>query len=91
MKQGLRKFYSVVIRLLIYNIKSNHLLYITSELEEKGDINKSKIKNFLKDLYYPLYFLDFETMATAIPIANPEILIKEYTLFLRRFLNAILK
>jgi hypothetical protein len=31
-------------------------------------INSGEIKNFLKGLKYPLYFMDFETFATAIPI-----------------------
>lgn len=31
-------------------------------------INKDKIRNFLKELQYPLYYLDFETFDTAIPI-----------------------
>ena len=33
-------------------------------------INKDKIRNFLEDLQYPLYYLDFETFDTAIPIFN---------------------
>ena len=33
-------------------------------------INKNKIRNFLKELQYPLYYLDFETFDTAIPIFN---------------------
>jgi len=36
--------------------------------ENKVMINKDKIRNFLKDLQYPLYYLDFETFDTAIPI-----------------------
>ena len=31
-------------------------------------INKDKIRNFLKELQYPLYYFDFETFDTAIPI-----------------------
>ena len=31
-------------------------------------IDSGEIKNFLKGLKYPLYFMDFETFATAIPI-----------------------
>jgi len=33
-------------------------------------INKGKIRNFLKELQYPLYYFDFETFDTAIPIFN---------------------
>jgi len=38
--------------------------------ENKVMINKDKIRNFLKELQYPLYYLDFETFDTAIPIFN---------------------
>ena len=34
----------------------------------KTIINKDKIRNFLKEIQYPLYYLDFETFDTAIPI-----------------------
>ena len=36
--------------------------------ENKVIVNKDKIRNFLKELQYPLYYLDFETFDTAIPI-----------------------
>jgi len=36
--------------------------------ENKIIINKDKIRNFLKKLQFPLYYLDFETFDTAIPI-----------------------
>lgn len=36
--------------------------------ENKVMINKDKIRNFLKELQYPLYYLDFETFDTAIPV-----------------------
>jgi len=36
--------------------------------ENRIIINKDKIRNFLKKLQYPLYYLDFETFDTAIPI-----------------------
>ena len=38
--------------------------------ENKIIVNKDKIRNFLKELQYPLYYLDFETFDTAIPIFN---------------------
>ncbi len=31
-------------------------------------INKAAIKNFLSSIYYPLYFLDFETIMPAVPL-----------------------
>jgi hypothetical protein len=36
-------------------------------LEGKVHIHKDKIKSFLNQLDYPLYYLDFETFSTAIP------------------------
>lgn len=36
-------------------------------LNRSPKIDKSKIKSFLDDLYYPLYFLDFETYQQSIP------------------------
>ncbi len=38
--------------------------------ENKILITKDKINDFLKDLQYPLYYFDFETFDTAIPIFN---------------------
>ena len=38
--------------------------------ENKFLISKDEISNFLKDLQYPLYYFDFETFDTAIPIFN---------------------
>lgn len=38
-------------------------------LHDKGTfLNKKKIQEFLEKLYYPLYFLDFETMQPAVPV-----------------------
>ena len=42
----------------------------TIQKEGKTHINKENIKNFLKTLTPPLYYLDFETFSTAIPIYN---------------------
>ena len=43
-------------------------LQISHELNELGThIDKDGIKDFLSSLWYPLYFLDFETMQTVIP------------------------
>ena len=52
------------------HLNPNQLLQVTSELENKSFIDKPKIKDFIEDLSYPLYFLDFETMRTAVPIFN---------------------
>ena len=63
----------------VYSIKDIPSLFTLNEKQkiqfecEKNKcfhINKEKIKSFLKTLSYPLYFLDFETYSTAIPIHN---------------------
>ena len=36
--------------------------------DKEPKIEKEKIKEFLNELYFPLYFLDFETFKSAIPI-----------------------
>ena len=56
------------IDLQITSLKTNQLLQVTSELDNKSFIDRPKIKSFIEDLNFPLYFLDFETMGTAIPI-----------------------
>ncbi|MFC1659178.1 DUF2779 domain-containing protein [Pseudomonadota bacterium] len=43
---------------------------IRSYLEDKEHINKEEIKSFLNTLEYPLYFLDYETVAHAVPPFN---------------------
>ena len=50
------------------SLNANQLLQVTSELDNTSWIDRPKIKDFIQDLNYPLYFLDFETMGTAIPI-----------------------
>ncbi|MDP3027472.1 MAG: DUF2779 domain-containing protein [Nanoarchaeota archaeon] len=54
------------------NIKLNDKQQIQLECEktQKAHINENLIKEFLKTLKYPLYFLDFETYQTAIPLYN---------------------
>jgi hypothetical protein len=49
-------------------LNSNQLLQVTSELNNISYIDRENISAFINDLNYPLYFLDFETMGSAIPI-----------------------
>jgi len=49
-------------------LNSNQLLQVKSEVEKTTYINHEKIKIFTDELNYPLYFLDFETMTSAVPI-----------------------
>ncbi|GGG51725.1 DUF2779 domain-containing protein [Bizionia arctica] len=50
------------------SLNANQQLQVTSELNNTTYIDRDKIATFIKDLSYPLYFLDFETMGSAIPI-----------------------
>ena len=50
------------------SIKDRTLYQINHELYDlEPNINKNVIEDFLKDITYPLYFLDFETFQSAIP------------------------
>lgn len=53
-----------------YHLSKNQRLQVETELTNKTVINKKGIKEFLKTVYYPLYFLDFETFMPAIPLYN---------------------
>ena len=50
------------------SLNGNQLMQVTSELEGKSFIDKENIQNFIKNLNYPIYHLDFETMGSAVPI-----------------------
>jgi hypothetical protein len=64
--QGLVSFKDLVDSGQITN--ERQLMQIDYALHDKGTyINKDGIKSFLNKLYYPLYFLDFETTLDAIP------------------------
>lgn len=55
---------------LIKDIPSDVKLNEKQEIQRecKIHIDKDKIKDFLKKLKYPIYYLDFETFSTAIPM-----------------------
>ena len=44
------------------------LLQVEAYLDQKEFVNAEGIRDFLSTLWYPLYFLDYETFMTAIPI-----------------------
>lgn len=50
------------------NLSANQLIEKISYVEGKDIIDKDEVKNFLNTLKYPLYFLDFETIQSAIPL-----------------------
>lgn len=49
-------------------LNPNQLLQVTSELNNTTYIDRNNIIEFIKDFEYPLYYLDFETMTSAVPI-----------------------
>jgi len=50
-----------------FSLNENQWQQVNCELEQKSIIDMPRIKDFLSDLIYPLYFLDFETFQLAIP------------------------
>jgi len=51
-------------------LNDNQKIQRECEIKEKPHIDKEKIKEFLEELTYPYYYLDFETFSTAIPMFN---------------------
>ena len=51
-----------------YPLNQAQKIQIEAELTGKDFIDKSSISQFLETLYYPLYFLDFETFNPAVPL-----------------------
>jgi hypothetical protein len=51
-----------------YSPNKNNLLQLDVYKSGKPVIDKNAIKNFLSDLNYPLYFMDFETFQPAVPL-----------------------
>jgi hypothetical protein len=51
-----------------YELNEKHTIQVKSHLKKEAYVDKKAIKDFLKELEYPLYFLDFETIAPAIPV-----------------------
>ena len=51
-------------------LNASQTLQITSEVDGSSHIDKPKIREFINNLKYPLYFLDYETINPAIPYYN---------------------
>lgn len=49
-------------------LSENQTLQVHSDIDNSTTINKAAIENFLKDIEYPAFFMDFETFAPAIPM-----------------------
>jgi hypothetical protein len=50
-----------------YSLSDNQRLQVEAELSGKETVDLEQINNFLKTLYYPLCFLDFETIRQVVP------------------------
>ena len=51
-------------------LSTNQANQVNTAKTNKPMIDKDQIKNILGDLEFPLYFLDYETISTAIPLFN---------------------
>jgi len=51
-----------------YKLNDKQLIQCDSVINSETYIDKAAISEFLAELEYPLYYLDFETFATAIPL-----------------------
>ena len=51
-----------------FKLSDKQMIQKTCSLKKKIHVNKDALSSFIKKLEYPLYFLDFETYTTAIPL-----------------------
>ncbi len=51
-----------------FPLNENQWMQVKSELNNETFIDKNNINEFVNGLKYPLYFMDFETFATAVPL-----------------------
>ena len=49
-------------------LSDKQIIQVECEIDGKTHINKEKLVDFLNNLNYPLYFLDFETISPAVPL-----------------------
>ena len=61
--QGIVKLKDIPLDLL----KGKQLQQVEAAMGKKTIVNKKKLREFIDSLWYPLYFLDFETVAHPIP------------------------
>ena len=53
-----------------YLLSANQRIMLRAAREEEPQINAGDIRCFLSELHFPLYFFDFETFASAVPILD---------------------
>ena len=74
-----------------YSLNKNNKLQLDVYKSNKPSIDKKAITNFISDLNYPLYFMDFETFQPAVPLfdnSKPYQQIPfQYSLFLKKNKN----
>jgi hypothetical protein len=51
-----------------YRLTEGQKMQVESSLKNKSYIDKKSIKNYLAELHYPIYYLDFETIQPAVPL-----------------------
>tara|TARA_R110000737_G_scaffold336727_1_gene356405 strand:+ start:15560 stop:17035 length:1476 start_codon:yes stop_codon:yes gene_type:complete len=51
-----------------YPLNENQWMQVNSELNQETFIDQSAIRKFVNDMNYPIYHLDFETFASAVPV-----------------------
>ncbi len=65
-QKGIIKFDQLDLSSALLN--GNQQIQVLSELEQKTYLDEPNIQNFVNNLQYPVYYLDFETMTSAVPI-----------------------
>lgn len=63
-KQGITRIVDIPDEI---GLKSQQLLQVQATRENKVKIDEHEIQKFLSQIVYPLYFLDYETFASAVP------------------------
>ena len=76
------------------DLNPNQLLQVQSEVNGTTHIDIEEIRNFTNGLIYPLYFLDFETIGSAVPKYNGsrpyQQLVFQYSLHIQETLTSVI-
>ncbi|MBP6334454.1 MAG: DUF2779 domain-containing protein [Bacteroidia bacterium] len=51
-----------------FSLNAYQAMQVRNHLDKKTSIDKPALKEYLKDITYPLYFMDFETFQPAVPL-----------------------
>jgi hypothetical protein len=66
--QGIITFSQITDAISAQYLSEKQALQVTAQLKKRKYINKPNIQAFITDLQFPLYFLDFETINTPVPL-----------------------